>query len=106
MNTQTTSTENKKTDWTHLRSQIKARFGKLTDESIDSAKENLDLLTLKLQSAYGYAREQAEKELSGFKATLLNTGPEPKQDEKPMIKVVAAEPVAEKPATPLASKVA
>lgn len=65
MNTETT-----KCDWSELKGKIKARFGKLTEESIDSAKGNLDLLTSKLQSAYGYAKDQAEKELLGFKATL------------------------------------
>ena len=59
-----------KRDWTDVKDKIKARFGKLTDESVDSVKENLDLLTGKLQTAYGYAKEQAEKEVKTFKASL------------------------------------
>ncbi len=70
MNNETT-----KQNWSEIKSQIKSRFGKLTDESIESAKENLDLLTSKLQSAYGYAKDQAEKELANFKKTL-NSGNE------------------------------
>ncbi len=59
-----------KDDWTLLKGQIKTRFGKLTDESIDSMKGNMDLLSAKLQKVYGYAREQAHKEVTNFKASL------------------------------------
>ncbi len=53
-----------------MKSKIKARFGKLSDESIESLKGNLEPLSSKLQSAYGYAREQADKESAGFKTSL------------------------------------
>ncbi len=59
-----------KDDWTEIKGKIKAKFEKLSDETIDSMKGNLDLLSAKLQSAYGYAREQADKEFQTFKATL------------------------------------
>ena len=65
-----TKTENTKADWNEIKGIIKTRFGKLTDEAIDSAKENLDLLSAKLQKFYGYAREQADKEVATFKASL------------------------------------
>jgi len=59
-----------KNDWKEVKGLIKAKFEKLNDESIDAAEHNLELLSGKLQSAYGYAKEQAEKELKNFKATL------------------------------------
>jgi len=59
-----------KDDWMEIKGLIKARFSKLSDESIEAAKENLELLSEKLQTAYGYAKEQAEKELSTLKASL------------------------------------
>lgn len=55
---------------TEINTQIKNRFSKLSDESIASLKGNLDLLVAKLQTGYGYAKEQAEKELASFKASL------------------------------------
>lgn len=64
------NTETIKSDWTKIKGKIKERFGKLTDESIESLKGNLDLLSAKLQSVYGYAKEQADREYSGFKASL------------------------------------
>lgn len=60
------------TDWTILKGKIKTRFGKLSEDSIESMKGNLDLLSDKLQSTYGYAKDQADKEFSSFKATIHN----------------------------------
>ncbi len=66
----TKPTETIKRDWNEVKGKLKMRFGKLTDESVESLKGNLDLLSSKLQSVYGYAREQADKELAKFKASL------------------------------------
>ncbi len=68
MNTATPETT--KENWSELKGKIKARFSKLSDDSIESAKGNLEMLTDKLQDAYGYAKEQASKELAGFKSSL------------------------------------
>ncbi len=67
------NTETIKSDWTDMKSKIKARFGKLTDETIESLKGNLEPLSGKLQSAYGYAKEQADKEIVGFKSSLSSS---------------------------------
>ncbi|MBP7845733.1 MAG: general stress protein CsbD [Proteobacteria bacterium] len=61
---------NLRKDWSEVKTKLKARFGKLTDETIDSLKGNLDTLSSKLQSTYGYAKEQADKEFAGFKDSL------------------------------------
>lgn len=72
------STPTTKGDWSEIKVLLKARFEKLTDDTIDSLKGNLDQLSGKLQSVYGYAREQADKEFEGFKASLHETT-EPKK---------------------------
>lgn len=59
-----------KSDWEELKNKIKANFDKLSDESIESLKDNLDKMPEKLQTAYGYAKEQAEKEFATFKTSL------------------------------------
>ena len=98
-------TEKTKGDWNEIKSKIKTRFGKLTDESIESVKGNLELLAAKLQTAYGYAREQADRELTSFKASLHTpTDPEkklsteaekqPPQDERKASSVKASQKVA------------
>lgn len=71
-----------KGDWKEIKSLIKTRFEKLNDSSIEAVKDNMELLSEKLQSAYGYAKEHAEKEVSNFKASLhAATKPETKSDK-------------------------
>jgi uncharacterized protein YjbJ (UPF0337 family) len=59
-----------KGDWEQVKGKIKHRFGRLTDDAIESMKGNLDLLSGKLQSTYGYAKDQADREFESFKATI------------------------------------
>lgn len=59
-----------KDDWTEMKSKIKTRWGKFTDESLESLKGNMDQLSGKLQQLYGYAKEQADREYTEFKAGL------------------------------------
>ena len=66
------NTDTIKGDWNEIKGKIKHRFGKLTDDSIESMNGNLDMLAGKLQSTYGYAKEEAEKEFESFKATIHN----------------------------------
>lgn len=63
-------TQTVKSNWNDIKGKIKTRFGKLSDETIESVKGNLDLLVSKLQTTYGYAKEQSEKEFAEFKASL------------------------------------
>ena len=63
-------TETTRNDWNEMKGKIKAQFGKLTDESIESLKGNLGLLSEKLQHVYGYAKDKADVEYAGFKAKL------------------------------------
>lgn len=103
-NTQTTNTTGTKNNWTEVKSKIKAKFAKLTDDSIETAKDNLDLLQSKIEHAYSYSREQAHKELTRFKETLKSESGN-KAEEKPVLKTVPSEPVAEISPAPAAAKV-
>ena len=71
-----------KTEWTKMKRLLKAKFEKLNDESIEAAKGNLELLSGKLQTVYGYAKEQAEKELASFKASVHAATQPPKAKAK------------------------
>jgi ElaB/YqjD/DUF883 family membrane-anchored ribosome-binding protein len=56
--------------WDSVKSKIKHRWKKIEDEDIDSMKENLDMLSDKLQSVYSYPKTKADKEVQEFKTTL------------------------------------
>jgi uncharacterized protein YjbJ (UPF0337 family) len=53
-------------DWTNLKGKIKEKWGKLTDDDLKVIEGKRDQLAGKLQERYGYAKEQAEKELKEF----------------------------------------
>lgn len=63
-------TSDNPSDWNSVKTKIKSRFSKLTDDNIDSLKGSLDLLSDKLQSVYGYAKAKADSELESFKGSL------------------------------------
>jgi uncharacterized protein YjbJ (UPF0337 family) len=50
-------------DWKNLKGKIKEKWGKLTDDDLKVIEGKRDQLAGKLQERYGYAKEQAEKEL-------------------------------------------
>lgn len=52
--------------WTQLKGDVKARWGKLTDDHLDQIEGNRDKLLGKLQETYGRSREDAEKEVKEF----------------------------------------
>ena len=56
------------TDWEDLKLKIKTKWAKLTDEEIEIFKDNLDLITTKIQQLYGSTKEEVEKEYKDFKA--------------------------------------
>jgi uncharacterized protein YjbJ (UPF0337 family) len=55
-------------DWTKLKGQIKEKWGKLTDNDLKVIEGKRDQLAGMLQERYGYAKEQAEKELAEFQS--------------------------------------
>lgn len=82
-------------EWTMVKSKLKERFSKLTDDSIDSMKNDLSHLTGKLQSAYGYGKEKAESECTSFKTSLEkkddSAKPASHSDSNSPVKVVGSE---------------
>lgn len=52
--------------WKQVRGKVKERWGKLTDDDLDTAAGKRDQLVGKIQERYGIAREEAEKQLDSF----------------------------------------
>ncbi len=53
-------------NWKQFKGSIKERWGKLTDDDLTVVAGKRDKLAGILQERYGYAKEQAEKELDEF----------------------------------------
>lgn len=52
--------------WKQLRGNIKAAFGKLTDDDLLQADGNADKMMGALQERYGYTKEKAQTEWNKF----------------------------------------
>ncbi len=52
--------------WKELKGGIKEKWGKLTDDELDQASGRFDQLSGLLQQRYGYAKDQAERELDSY----------------------------------------
>jgi uncharacterized protein YjbJ (UPF0337 family) len=57
-------------DWKQFKGKVKEKWGKLTDDDLTTIAGKRDQLAGLLQERYGYAKEQAEKELSEFSNAL------------------------------------
>jgi len=64
------STDKPKAEWTDIKDQIKLKWSKFGDIEIEAFKGNLDLITEKIQKAYGYTKDKAEQEYKDFKTSL------------------------------------
>ena len=56
--------------WKQFQGQVKEKWGKLTDDDLTVVAGKRDQLAGLLQQKYGYAKDQAEKELDDFLTTL------------------------------------
>jgi len=61
-----------KGQWTQFKGQVKQKWGKLTDDDLNVISGKRDEIAGKLQERYGYAKEQAEKELDEFARSLTS----------------------------------
>ncbi|MFO1019462.1 MAG: CsbD family protein [Planctomycetales bacterium] len=52
--------------WTQFKGQVREKWGKLTDDDVATINGQKDQLVGKLQERYGFAKEQAEKEVNDF----------------------------------------
>jgi uncharacterized protein YjbJ (UPF0337 family) len=57
-------------NWDEIKGKIRAKWGKISEDDVESLKGNLTQLSGKIQSAYGYAKEKAEQEFSDFQQSL------------------------------------
>jgi uncharacterized protein YjbJ (UPF0337 family) len=57
-------------NWKELKGKVRAKWGKLTDHDLTIVGGKKDQLAGILQQKYGYAKEQAEKELDAFTSSL------------------------------------
>jgi uncharacterized protein YjbJ (UPF0337 family) len=52
--------------WKQVQGEIKKQWGKLTDDDLTIVEGQKDKLVGLVQERYGYAREQAEREVDQF----------------------------------------
>ena len=57
-------------NWKQVTGKAKEKWGQLTDDDMTAIAGKRDRLAGKLQERYGYAKEQAHKELDAFAKTL------------------------------------
>ncbi|HEX6983822.1 MAG TPA: CsbD family protein [Planctomycetaceae bacterium] len=55
-----------KGQWKQLKGEAKRRWGMLTDDDLDILEGHRDKLAGRIQERYGYAREEAEREVDEF----------------------------------------
>ena len=52
--------------WKQFRGKVQQQWGKLTNDDLDEIDGNVERLVGIVQERYGYAREQAEKDVAEF----------------------------------------
>ncbi len=57
-------------NWKQVKGVVRERWGKLTDDDVDVIAGKRDILLGKIQEKHGVAREEAEKELKAWEASL------------------------------------
>ena len=60
------NTDTLKGQWHQLKGELKSRWGKLTDDDFDQAAGDAEKLIGRIQERYGYARDQAKREVDDF----------------------------------------
>lgn len=56
--------------WKQITGQVKAQWGKLTDDDLKQAEGNRDHLSGKIQEKYGVTKENAEEQIKAFEKKL------------------------------------
>ena len=56
-----------KGQWHQLKGEVKAQWGKLTDDDLTQVSGNAEKLAGRIQERYGYAKEKAMAEVEAFK---------------------------------------
>lgn len=53
-------------NWKQFKGMVKQEWGKLTDDNVDVIAGSRDVLTGKVQEAYGISKDEAEKQIKMF----------------------------------------
>ena len=57
-------------NWKQVKGVVRQKWGKLTDDDVDVIAGKRDILLGKIQERHGIAREEAEKQLKDWEASL------------------------------------
>ena len=57
-------------NWKQVKGVVREKWGKLTDDDVDVIAGKRDILLGKIQERHGVAREEAEKQLKDWEASL------------------------------------
>ena len=57
-----------KGNWKQVTGQVKAQWGKLTDDDLEVVAGHRDRLAGKIQARYGVAKDDAEKQLTAWES--------------------------------------
>jgi uncharacterized protein YjbJ (UPF0337 family) len=72
--------------WKQLQAQMKSKWAKLTDDDLKNASAKKDEFVGKIQERYGILKEEAERQVDGWLASLSPRRKEPPsapKDERP-----------------------
>ena len=59
-----------KGNWKQFKGKAKQQWGDLTDDELDKAEGNRDVLVGKIQEKYGISKEEAEKHIDSWSGSL------------------------------------
>jgi uncharacterized protein YjbJ (UPF0337 family) len=52
--------------WMQIKGEVKSQWGKLTDDDLDRVEGDTETRVGRVQERYGYAREEAKREVDSF----------------------------------------
>lgn len=62
-------------NWAQYKGQVKAQWGKLTNDHIDVIAGKREQLTGQLQASYGIAKDEADRQVAAFQKFLKDSQP-------------------------------
>jgi uncharacterized protein YjbJ (UPF0337 family) len=62
-------------NWAQYKGQVKAQWGKLTNDHLDVIAGKRDQLAGKIQEAYGIGQDEADKQIKSFQKYLKDSRP-------------------------------
>jgi uncharacterized protein YjbJ (UPF0337 family) len=57
-------------DWKQFKGKVQQQWGKLTDDDLDVIQGNQTELAGRLQKRYGYAKDEAQKQIDSWMKTV------------------------------------